>query len=196
MPLVPLVIRVPWGSLVRVARLEKEELKAPRAKGENQEMRARMDQQGQRELMDFQGRWDNLEIEQTLVYLGKMDPMEHPERLEKRGCREQLVRKVLLVHKDRKECREAGATEDPTGSLETMVPWELQEILGYPGNKATRVTPVNQEVLERQDQRAERETEEMLVCKAPWEILVRRAYLETSGFRAQWGNLVHGDQMV
>lgn len=78
-----------------------------------------------------------------------MDPMEHPERLEKRfdklfltknnlilstaiiihprsffsyrGCREQPVRKVLLVHKDRKECREAGATEDPTGSLETML---------------------------------------------------------------------------
>ena len=38
-----------------------------------------------------------------------------------RGCREQPVRKVLLVHKDRKECREAGATEDPMGSLETML---------------------------------------------------------------------------
>ena len=78
-----------------------------------------------------------------------MDPMEHRERLEKRfdklfltknnlilstaiiihprsffsyrGCREQLVRKVLLVHEDRKECREAGATEDPMGSLETML---------------------------------------------------------------------------
>ena len=28
---------------------------------------------------------------------------------------------MLLVHKDRKECREAVATEDPMGSLETML---------------------------------------------------------------------------